>query len=154
MSEDQFLIVGSKSLVASLVGGKDLGGGRRVATLHNDISLDAIKGTSEGGGDSRRQGEMRKLVNPVETWKTHDEINFVKSADVTHFLDFGDLVKDRSDCLGQKEMLCVTASHEDAAPGQGDHTSGQPFDSVAEQAVTYTLIHGGTVQVDPILTPG
>ena len=120
--------------------------------MNNDVSLDAIRGASEGGGESRRQGEMRKLVNPVETWKTHDEINFVKSADVTHFLDFGDLAKDRSDCLGQKEMLCVTASQDEGAPGQD--TSGEPFNSVAEQAVTYTLLHGGTVQVDPILTPG
>ena len=48
---------------------------------------------------------MRKLVNHVETWKTHDDVNFVKSADITHFIDFGDVTRTSGDCLRQNELL-------------------------------------------------
>ena len=58
-----------------------------------------------GEGTTRTQGEVRKLVNHVETWKTHDDVNFVKSADVTHFIDFGGVARERGDFLRQNELL-------------------------------------------------
>jgi dihydroneopterin aldolase len=63
--------------------------------------------TGVGEGESR-QGTVRRLVNHVETWKTYDETNFAKSADVTHFIDFGEASKDITDVLRQNELLrCV-----------------------------------------------
>lgn len=41
----------------------------------------------------------------METWKTHDDVNFVKSADVTHFIDFGDEPRESSEVLRQNELL-------------------------------------------------
>ena len=63
--------------------------------------------TGVGEGESR-QGTVRRLVNHVETWKTYDETNFVKSADVTHFIDFGEASREITDVLRQNELLrCV-----------------------------------------------
>lgn len=60
-----------------------------------------------GEGESR-QGRIRRLVNHVETWKTYDETNFAKSADVTHFIDFGEASQENTDVLRQNELLrCV-----------------------------------------------
>jgi hypothetical protein len=63
--------------------------------------------TGVGEGESR-QGTIRRLVNHVETWKTYDETNFAKSADVTHFIDFGEASRENTDVLRQNELLrCV-----------------------------------------------
>jgi hypothetical protein len=63
--------------------------------------------TGVGEGVSR-QGTIRRLVNHVETWKTYDETNFAKSADVTHFIDFGEASQENTDVLRQNELLrCV-----------------------------------------------
>jgi len=63
--------------------------------------------TGVGEGESR-QGTIRRLVNHVETWKTYDESNFAKSADVTHFIDFGEASQENTDVLRQNELLrCV-----------------------------------------------
>ena len=63
--------------------------------------------TGVGEGESR-QGRIRRLVNHVETWKTYDETNFAKSADVTHFIDFGEASQENTDVLRQNELLrCV-----------------------------------------------
>jgi hypothetical protein len=63
--------------------------------------------TGVGEGESR-QGTIRRLVNHVETWKTYDETNFAKSADVTHFIDFGEASQENTDVLRQNELLrCV-----------------------------------------------
>ena len=63
--------------------------------------------TGVGEGELR-QGTIRRLVNHVETWKTYDETNFAKSADVTHFIDFGEASRENTDVLRQNELLrCV-----------------------------------------------
>lgn len=135
MSEDQFLIVAPKCMVPSLFGdgtnsgvgagilnndiSLDLGKGlflsfrRHPSPAHGRLRFfnhfnqnRRVTGSSGPRSETRRlQGEVRKLVNHMETWKTHDDINFIKSADVTHFLDFGDVTRACGDCLRQNELL-------------------------------------------------
>eukprot|EP00740_Mantoniella_antarctica_P018685 CAMPEP_0198701910 /NCGR_PEP_ID=MMETSP1468-20131203/388457_1 /TAXON_ID=1461545 /ORGANISM="Mantoniella sp, Strain CCMP1436" /LENGTH=155 /DNA_ID=CAMNT_0044460361 /DNA_START=141 /DNA_END=608 /DNA_ORIENTATION=+ len=139
MSEDQFLILAPKALVTSLFGGgASPGGGLGVGTLHNDISLALSKGSS----GPRKQGELRKLANHVETWKTHDDINFVKSADITHVLDFGDPERAGGDCLRQNELLRYKSNPDE--DGAAQEQTDNLVDSVAEEAVAHTLLHGMT----------
>ena len=62
------------------------------------------RGCDRGG---RGRIETRHSSSPreyVETWKTYDETNFAKSADVTHFIDFGEASKDITDVLRQNEL--------------------------------------------------
>lgn len=42
-------------------------------------------GTIEG---TLQQGTTRRLVHRFETWKTQDDLNFVKSSDITQVIDF------------------------------------------------------------------
>jgi hypothetical protein len=122
--------------------------------------------TGEGEGETRK-GTIRRLVNHLETWKTYDETNFAKSADVTHFIDFGEESRDNIDVLRQNELLrCVMlaarvlafspnllpvkiiSSHHGHPVFLNRYTtlSGKfttaAADSAAEEAVIHTLTHG------------
>ena len=59
---------------------------------------------SEGNGLDKK-GQVRRLQNHIETWKTHDDINFVKSADLTHFIDFGKESLEEALPLRQNDLL-------------------------------------------------
>ena len=101
MSEDQIIVIASKPFdgeartriahVASLrdnlkiLTNKGVSEQRKVSfqiidfSLHTESRIGTIEGTLQ-------QGTTRRLVHRFETWKTQDDLNFVKSSDVTQVI--------------------------------------------------------------------
>uniref|UniRef100_A0A7S0GQ80 Uncharacterized protein n=1 Tax=Micromonas pusilla TaxID=38833 RepID=A0A7S0GQ80_MICPS len=130
MAEDHVLVLAPKSFASKL--SKREG---KVGVLNTDVSFDVDAGVVTGVGEGEsRQGTIRRLVNHVETWKTYDETNFAKSADVTHFIDFGEASQENTDVLRQNELLRYTALSSEAPTVAAN--------SAAEEAVIHTLTHG------------
>ncbi|EEH59371.1 uncharacterized protein MICPUCDRAFT_70688 [Micromonas pusilla CCMP1545] len=85
-----------------------------------------------------RNAVIFQLDKLVETWKSHDSVNFVKSAAVTHILDFNAADASSTELSGQFARFETGSEDVECVSKLSDYSR----DSGAEGTVVHTLVHG------------
>jgi len=143
MSEDHFIVIGSKKIDS-----KRPAHTAQFASLSDDLNIFLKEESRERFVDSALlQGTSHRLIHRFETWKTHDDLNFVKVSDVTQVVDFKGTTKTEKGIAHEKEGSFESTR----SPGTAHlPTAGQigtvrsSMDKTTEEAVVHALVHGST----------
>mmetsp|Transcript_10605 Transcript_10605/g.45960 ORF Transcript_10605/g.45960 Transcript_10605/m.45960 type:complete len:155 (-) Transcript_10605:166-630(-) len=135
MSEDQIIVIASKPF-----DGKARTRIAHVASLWDDSKIltnkESRNGTIEG---TLQQGTTRRLVHRFETWKTQDDLNFVKSSDITQVIDFNGTKPGNGSEHYEKAKSSFGSAETAACQSMRD-----AVDQTTEAAVVHALSHGTT----------